>query len=375
MHAIARSLCVAAIVCAASSAPALAVEQGKGTLSFVVRDWFLAAYNSKFNDECPDGLTEANDEIWWRALPKKERAEKTGNGLIEAIGRATTSVHRGPNQEDVCFNPTVVKDPPMKTVRGVYSYGANLDGTTDGRATPKTCAHEKFTGVDGTVGIDNQLYRWLGCAYGWRTAVGRHVDDNANEQRRTTGLAMILVEVSGVTDPRNSSDVTVTFYRSIDPYALDGKGEPIPFSSYRIQTLRDGKPRFGGSLKGSIKDGVLTTERGDIALPFYGNYTFMDTTIRDMGLRLEIAEDGATAKGMITGYYDVERYLYYLLGQGRPAATSHGDSCPALYVAARQMADGYPDPTTGVCTGISAAFDITAYSAFVARPKNAAAAR
>jgi hypothetical protein len=349
--------------------PTLLPPQQRGTLTFVVKDWFSAMYNTKFMDECPAGLTLSNDELWWRGISKEERAKDTNNGLVQALARGQFSLNRGPHHEDVCFNPTVVKDPPMETVKGKFSYGANLDGTTDGHATSKSCAHEKFTGVDGTPAVDNQFYRVLGCAYGWRKQVGRHIEDNANEARRTSGLAMILVEITGVTDPRNSDNVTVTFYRSIDQYPLNASGEPLPYSSYRIQTKPDGKPMFGDSLKGSIKDGVLTTERGNVTLPFYGNYTYMHPEMRDMGLRLEIAADGQTAKGQVTGYYDAEAYLYYLEGQGF-AATIHGDSCPALYDAFHKYADGYPDPKTGQCTMLSSAWDLTAYAAFAVHPED-----
>ena len=363
-----RAATVAALgLCFGLSGAQPALAQEKGKLGFVVMDWFSTMYTTKYMDECPEGLTHTNDELWWRGLSKEMRAKMTGNGLIQALARAQPALQRGPNGEDVCFNPTIVKDPPMRTAQGKWSYGANLDGTLDGKATAKSCAHEKYTGVDGTPGVDNQLYRILGCAYGWRKQTGRHVDDNANEARRTSGLAMILIEVTGVDDPRNDDDVKVTFYRSIDQYPLNSAGQPLPYASYRIQEKPDGTPMFGDSIKGKIKNNILTTDRGDVAMPFYGNYTYMHPVIKYMDLRLEIADDGLSAKGMVTGYYDAERYLYYLLGQGG-AATIHGDSCPALYDAFNKYADGYPDPKTGKCTHISSAFDLTAFPAFVVKP-------
>lgn len=362
----AGSVSLACFLGLTTASPAGAQESGK--LAFVVRDWFTSVYNTKFMDECPEGLTTGNDELWWRGLSKEARAKATNNGLIQALARGGPAIHRGPNNADVCDNPTIVKDPPMLTVRGKFSYGDNLDGDVDGKPTAKTCAHENFIGVDGTPGVDNQLYRITGCAYGWRKSTGRHIEDNANEARRTSGLAMILIELTNVDDVRNDDDVTVTFYRSIDQYPLNTKGDPIPFSSYRVQTNPDGSIRYGDSLKGSIKDGVLTTGRGDVALPFYGNYTFMNPIIKDMALHLNISTDGATATGLISGYYDRDQFLNYLLGQG-PAASIHGDSCPALYDAFHKFADGYPDPKTGDCTMISSAFDITAHAAFVVYPK------
>lgn len=330
------------------------------TLGFVIRDWFTAVYNSKFVDECPEGLAISNDEVWWRGLSREDRAHLTSNGLIQQLNRMPTAMRRGSNGENVCLSPTAVRDPPLRIVEGKYSYGEDLDGRSDGAATPKTCAHDNFTHPDGTAGVDNQMYRLVGCVYGWRK--GGLPELNAHEGRGTSGLGMTLIEVSGVTDPRNSPDVTVTFYRSVNQFALDGSGKPLPFSSYNVD-MAGGKPRYGGSLKGSIRNGVLTTRRGDVRLPFYGNYNFMNPAIRDMALRLEIATDGATAKGSVTGYYHMDAFLYYV--GGMVGHTSTADNCPAMYVAAHELADGYPDPKTGQCTHLSAAFDVTAYAAFV----------
>ena len=340
----------------------------KGTLSFVIRDWFTAVYESRFMDECPQGLNKGNDEHWWYGLSKEDRAKFTDNGLVQSLARLPIAIKRGPRGENVCFNPDAVKDPPMLVVEGKLSYGANLDGTTDGRATAKTCKHEKFTGVDGTAGVDNQMYRLLGCTYGWR-----HVgifDLNANEMRGTSGLGMILMEISGLNerDPRNSDDITVTFYRSIDQFTLDPNGAPLPFSTYRIDTY-NGKARYGDQLKGSIKNGVLTTARGDVRLPYYGNYNFLHPVIRDMGLKLEIGADGKMATGQITGYYDVEQWLYYVNGLAASVVTGWF-SCPALNTAARKLADGYPDPVTGQCSMLSTAVNIRSYAAFILHPED-----
>ena len=337
----------------------------EGTLGFVVRDWFTAIYNSRFVDECPEGLSVSNDEIWWRGLSKEKRAELTENGLRSNLNRMPTAMRRGPEGENVCLNPTVVTDPPMRVVEGKYSYGVNLDGNSDGSATPKTCAHENFTHPDGTPGIDNQLYRVVGCVYGWRK--GGLPELNAHEGRGTSGLGMVLIEVADVDDGRNDDDVTVTFYRSVDQFALDGSGRPLLFSSYNIDMDGD-KPRYGDSLKGAIKDGVLTTERGDVSLPFYGNYNFMHPVIKDMDLRLEITSDGATANGLVSGYYNMDEFLYYV--GGMVGHTSTADDCPAMYRAAHELADGYPDPETGQCTHLSTAFEVGAYAAFIIHPKD-----
>jgi hypothetical protein len=335
-----------------------------GTLGFVITTRNIAMNETRFADECPEGFNPGYDELWWRGLSKQDRARLTENGLKSRLERYFTAIRRGPNGEDVCMNPTVVKDPPLLLAEGKQSYGMNLDGTVTGEATPKSCKHEKFAGLDGTPGVDNQLFRLLGCVYGFRS-YGQY-EANENENRKSNGNGMTLIEVTHVDDLRNDDDVTVTFYRSIDQYTLDAGGKFVPFASYRIDAP-DGKPRYHSSLKGRIKNGVLTTDAGDVNLPFYGNYTYMNQLLRDMRLRMEIAPDLASAKGMQAGYYDVDQLMFYVQGLG-PIASSAISNCPSIYVAAHQIADGYPDPKSGNCTAISAAFNFSAVSAFIVHP-------
>ena len=352
------------ILCASSFANA-GQKPPDGKLGFVVKHWFTAIHQTRFMDECPAGLNIANDEYWWRGLSNEDQARLTDNGLLETLRRWRYAINRGPNGEDVCAQPDVVTDPPLLTIEGDLSFGIDLDGTTDGAATPKSCPHDQFTGLNGDPGVDNQMYRLLGCIYGWRN--NGIFEVNADEMRGTSGLGMILIDVSGVDDVENDDDVTVSFYRSIDQFAQGSTGEPVPFTSYRVDTAPDGTPRYGDSLKGSIKDGVLSTESGDIKLPFYGNYTFNQHVFRDMSIELTLSDDGETADGMVYGYYDLDEFIAHITGTGLVISTA-GFSCPAFTAAARQLADGYPDPETGDCTSLSSAFKLEAHAAFIIKP-------
>ena len=366
----ARLLAVGALSIAAglalpvSAQTAPAPSSASRTLGFVVTTWNTAILESKFVDECPEGFNVGYDEIWWRGLSKADRAQFTDNGLKSRLERYFRAIRRGPKGEDVCMQPTVVKDPPLLTVESKVSYGMDLDGARGAGEAPKSCPHQEFTGVDGTPGVDNQMYRLLGCIYGFRS-YGQY-EVNANENRKSNGKGMTLIEIAGVDDTRNDDEVQVSFYRAIDQYTLDGSGRFTPFGSYRID-MSGGKPRYGSTVRGRIKDGVLTTEPGDANLPFYGNYTYMNQLIRDMRMTLEIAPDGATAKGTAAGYYGVDQLMFYIGGLG-PIQSTGISNCPSIHVAAHQLADGYPDPSTGECTALSSAYNFSAVAAFVVRP-------
>ncbi len=353
---------LAALSCVwGSSVPAQQPAKGKQTLSFVVANWDNAIYQTKFMDECPEGPAIGNDEMWWRGLSRADKDKFTDNGLIQPVDRRFLSALRGPKGEDVCWNPTVVKEPPLRTIKGKTSYGFNLDASSEDAATPKSCKHENFTGVDGTPGVDNQMYRLLGCHYGWRH--NGVLDTFGNEERRNSGRGVVLIEITGIDDPRNSPNVDVAFYRAIDPFPIDSAGRILPHATYRVDT-NNGKPRYGAVAKGKIVEGVLTTDPIDLSLPFYGNSAYAAIDLRDMNMKLDLTlGDDGKVRGLIGGYYDFDKWWEYILKIEFLVAT--GDwSCPALYTAAKELADGYPDPKTGECTSISSAFKIDALPAF-----------
>lgn len=336
-------------------------EPGGQTLGFVVTLWNTAMYETMFMDECPEGPSPGNTEIWESTIsPEKRRSYP--ERLITQLRHVN---YRGPNGEDVCEQPTVVQDPPLKIVEGKYAYGIDLDGNTDGSATPKSCAHRTFTGIDGTPGIDNQMYRLLGCVEAWRSY--GHIENNANSHRRTSGLGMILIEITGIDDPQNDDAVTVTFYRGLGSFNLDSKNDVLPYGSYDVD-MADGAPRYGDSVRGRIEDGVLKTTAADVHLPYYGNYQYIRQLIRDMQLHMDITREDGRTDGMVYGYYGVDQFYSYVRGLLTSFPNRHKYSCPAIYVAAHELADGHPDPETGECTTLSSAFKFEAVRAFINHP-------
>ncbi len=332
-------------------------QQPTKTFSFVVVSLFTSIYETPTLDECPAGLAETNDQIWWKGLSPHDRIKPTEDGDREPAARFRTATERGPHGEDVCWNPTLVQDPPQRTVQGKISYGIDLDGTTDGHKTAASCAHQKFTSPDGAPGVDNQLYRIVGCIHGWRS--DGFIETNANSDHLNNSKGTTLIEVTGTGDLPRNGDVEVHFYKAADNLPKDSTGKILPYASYRIDNI----PLYGATAHGTIKDGLLTTDPADVRLPYFGNNQETNFFIRGLRLRLNIQPDGS-AKGIIAGYHDLDNWWDYVSKSGYLVGTGHFD-CPSLYVAAHQMADGYPDPKTGECTALSAAYNVEAVPAFV----------
>ena len=323
--------------------------------------WYAMSYGA---DDCTDGLAIALAGSVVPATPYN-------------AGRPTKKTGRfGPDgTDDQCTAPWAFEDPAMRTGHGRVAYGMNLDGS-DGKApAPNTCAHEKYTGVDGARGVDNQLYRIVGCINAYRpesTFQGNVIRDFIVSARQD-GQVTTAIEINGMTDERNDPDVQVGIYSSANPTQYDANRQGVPYTSVTVTS----NPRWRNMTHGKIVDGVLTTDPVDIRLDHYQGQGLKDHAelyIRGARIRLEIQPDG-TAKGMLAGYSDVETVYHAEFGMMYSVLPrSFGYTCPAAYSALNKLADGYPDPKTGKCTAISTAYSIEAAPAFLIHPKDEKAA-
>ena len=353
------------ILIALPGSPVLA--QQSETIGLVVSSKKLGVYETPFMDECPAGLAVGNDEYWWRSLTPEQREELTLGGKREVANavRQDLAMSRGPNDEQICHFPESVQDPPLRIIEGKISYGLDLDGIDGMGSASESCPHQDFVSPDGEPGIDNQLYRLLGCSAGWRSS--GFLSQTSDDDRKSSGLGLVLIEITNVDDRLNDDDVDVHIYRGIDPHRLDSAGRVLPYSTYRIDADNN-QARYASSAKGRIVDGVLLTEPADVYIPQYTIVTFIRQSLRGMKMKIALPGTDGRGEGLIAGYADINQFWDYMRGIGGLAATGQF-SCPGIYDAMFELADAFPDPETGQCTGISAAYTIEVVPAFIDKPE------
>ena len=350
--------------------------QPKDTRGFVVT-YFQTAHSfglAKQDEECPEGFTPGLPEVLIASLPPGRLKDHLVKSQPDRISWAIRSA-----DPRSCLDPTDFQAPPAKEVQSKVAYGINLDGVTteDDPGTQASCAHRKFRAPTGEL-VDNQFYRAFGCfhAFNGNVAYSGNLIEDQHHAARKDGEMTILIEVTGVTDDRNSPNVEVGFYSSPDATPYDGKGKPMQRASLSVT----GDARYRATAHGRIVDGVLTTDPADVRFYFNSVAPHNDSEeyfIRAARLRLEMKPDG-TAKGTMAGYWDVQKAYNTLFGHSFPrdllAAGAFGYTCPSAYAALHKYADGVKDPKTGECTGISTVYDVEATQAFVIHPKAQTAA-
>lgn len=258
-----------AVLLACNAAAATETGAGHRTMGFVMAN-FDMAMTPAGPQSCPDGYTIGSMESFLRNLARGERDFWSRPEQVEHLHFLT---NKGPGEVDLCLQPGLGHDPGMRTVQGGGpALGLDLDGI-DGRraapAAPGTCAQDDFTGADGARGVDNQLYRVLGCVPGFQP--GQQVQSTFI-QDLSVGEHTYLIELSGVDDLRNDPEVDVALLVSpnVPPLAgvsqnaaLDAGVRLMPNASLDV----DPEPKFQNRLRGRIVNGRLTTDPGAVLLP------------------------------------------------------------------------------------------------------------
>ena len=340
---------------------ALAAE----TRSFVVDEFYLASY---FSDaDCPDGLDPSAAAFYRTQLARighsKEEIETAlkdfpGEGGAAQPWIALVAV-RGDGKTNVYANPETMPDPGLKTVKGRYAFGFNLDGR--GAQSPNSfedpTTHE--------LGIDNQLYRVFGCVRGFRgvaKVAGEPAMSNADEvhwDKLKDITPAMLVSITAENGFGKDGDVTVLVGRALEPVTRDASGKMTQRDmTYRI----DADPRTRNVIHATMRDGVIVGEPGTLSL-VVDNYYNSSFKFDHARLRLRLKPDGQLS-GMIGGYTPWFPLYHAMAVGGYVEEYALSADLPGLYYAMKKLADADPDPKTGQNRSISAAYAIDAVPAF-----------
>jgi hypothetical protein len=283
------------------------------------------------------------------SVPTAEQALAIGalNGFPK--GRGRLAYQKQTVAYSSCSNP---EDFPMlakgfRTYEGRVAAGLNLDG----KAGPRD-----FAGVHGEKGIDNQLWRAMGCVKPFRESSNPEVA----RKMFISGRAPTIIELRGVEDRRNDPDVTVTIHAAADQITRDARGGALAGASFAI----DPDPRLRASTRGRIVDGVLETDPVDLRLNYKEQIIDAPREIRGARLRATLKPDGSIEGGFY-GYYTVASFYDSIEQMTQNGANLTGVSCPGVLQAIDRLADGYRDPKSGRFTAISSAYHFFGVRAFV----------
>jgi hypothetical protein len=265
-------------------------------------------------------------------------------GSVETTQLARESLKMFPRDKGPQF--------PYILARGSTAIGLDLDGKQDTGS---------FSSPSGEKGIDNNLFKVIGCNAQYRAPDGQ-LQLFGNKLIRNFNFDRIMIELSNVDNLTNADNVEVTLYRGRDPLLLDATGESVaPGGSQRVD-FHYGR-KLIQHMRGKIADGVLTTEPIDGQWPWA---IYFDTPallhIRDMRLSLKLTPTGAN--GLIAGYTDVDSY-YHWLTSWSTHHLSYGRLDPAeFYWALKNNADAYP-AEDGKMSAISSAITVNMTQVFI----------
>ena len=315
-----------------------------GRIGYVMTNLFWSVYQTDdAKEECPRGFNDGPREQFAKLFPNHE-----GMAIEETQLR----------QEIETWHPTDEPDGfEFLEIEGTYGYGLNLDGEV---------SDSDFTDpVTGEQGLDNEVYRAVGCIIGFRGPDGVEYifQDKAIMNERYNRM---MIELTGVDSLINDDAVTVSVYRGADRLLTDATAmTAMAGGSQRVDY------RWGESLirrtTGWIEDSVLmTVPINQVVIPWMNLSVPSVHIINDLQFKLELSP--TAANGIIGGYADVDAYYKQLIRNDSTHHLSNGQiSGISLYKGLRRLADAYPDET-GHNTAISMSLDVKMAQVYVIHP-------
>lgn len=325
-------------------------------------DWFsLGSYSQ--DGDCSRGVNPPSRLQYLKALEllgksqaeidqfektfASERSADSGNAreMIRNRGRINGEA------VNAFVHPWAVADPNLNSVDGKYSFGFDLDGEVNPTSFEEPMTKEK--------GIDNQLFRALGCIEQFRGTYASSPTYWAYTWGSIRGRAPAwLMTISG-DDLEKDGPITITFDRAAEQIISAPAGGALADVTYRI----DPDPRNHHVFKGQIREGVISIiEPGYLRLQL-DTMAFSDLRLSKTHLRLTIDPSGHL-NGFLGGYQPVRDVYFGLSLGGLGIEGTVLNDIPGIYHLLRKHADAEPDPNTGVNTAISTAYRIEAVPVF-----------
>jgi hypothetical protein len=324
--------------------PALADDAGpirNRTISYATVTMHWSLYQTPdAKAECPNGLNDHGP----REVFKSYFGDGKGKSVVD------TQLAR----EGFKYFPLDTEDNlPYHHAGGKISNGINLDGKVkDG----------DFTNQDGEPGVDNNLYRVIGCARIYRGPDGA-IFFFATKQVRDYTFNRTMIEITEVDDLVNDPDVTVTFYRGSDPLMQDASGAKVLPGGTQRPDMRFGKSLIRRT-KGKIEDGTLLTDPIETmhvpweVFPPVPDYLIMK------GARFSLKLHPDRAEGVLAGYADVEKMYAHATTWSTHHFSYGQHDAPRFYRELKRMADSYPDKD-GAMTAISSALQFNMIQVYI----------
>jgi hypothetical protein len=252
--------------------------------------------------------------------------------------------------------PWAVADPKLHSVAGKYALGFDLDGKTEPASFEDPMTHEK--------GVDNQLFRALGCIQQFRGTYEyrpTYWDFVWGSMKVTTPAWLFTVSGESLD---HDGPVTVTFDRALEHLSFGPAGTATPDMTYRI----DPDPRSHHEFRGEIRNGVLTVADPGKLVLLLDTLAFTELRLDKFHLRLNPKPNGHL-EGIIGGYQPLKDVYFGIALSGMAGEGMIINDTPGIYYLLKRNADGGTDPSSGEHTSISAAYHIDAVPVFAIAPK------
>ena len=333
------------------------------TKGFVVNYFHIATHSDERN--CPEGGNGAAAELKLRALEMGNYSQSEIKELLNLQDAAAEAEldrikrHRGRidgEPANINFYPMSAPYQRLETVAGPYAYGFDLDasgplGDSNSFEDPET----------GQRGIDNQLFRIVGCynAYDLSYPTRPWYEELwGNDRAVETKAPVWLFAISGE-NLGQDGNATVSFYKGVGHLRHDNLRHGLANMTYVV----DPSPRNYGTFRGTIRNGVFLSSPYNVSMELEGGYpNYLRVALSKAQLRLDLKQSSAVA-GYLGGYQPwMDLWFYFgLVGDGLLVDVAE------TYHAFKHFADAEPDPKTGENTAISTTYRIDAVPAFLAR--------